>query len=168
MLQPSIYFPLEMKTLVIGLGNPILGDDGVGWRVSEQVAQAIADQSDVEVDCVALGGLSLMERLTGFERVILVDSIFTGKEPIGTVNLFPLNELLDQSSGHTTAVHDTSLRNALKVGRSMDVPLPLYENVLIVSIEAENIYDFSETLSPPVEAAVPHAVRAVLQLLESK
>ncbi len=157
-----------MKTLVIGLGNPILGDDGVGWRVAEEIARKTANQPDVEVDCVALGGLSLMERLTGYERVILVDSIFTGKKPVGTVSQFQLTELPDLSSGHTTAVHDTSLRNALNVGRSMDIPLPRDEDVLIVAIEAENVYDFSETLSPPVEAAVPQAVEAVLQLIQYK
>jgi hydrogenase maturation protease len=157
-----------MKTLVIGLGNPILGDDGVGWRVAEEIARKTANRPEVEVDCVALGGLSLMERLTGCERVILVDTIFTGKKPIGTVNLFLLNELPDLSSGHTTAVHDTSLRNALNVGRSMDIPLPRDEDVLIVAIEAERVYDFSEELSPPVEAAVPLAVGSVLQLIQSK
>ncbi len=155
-----------MKTLVIGLGNPILGDDGVGWRVAEEIARKTADRPEVEVDCVSLGGLSLMERLTGCERVILVDSIFTGKKPIGTVSQFLLNELPDLSSGHTTAVHDTSLRNALTVGRSMNIPLPCDEDVLIVAIEAENVYDFSETLSPPVEAAVPQAVEAVLALIQ--
>ncbi|HEY5270817.1 MAG TPA: hydrogenase maturation protease [Anaerolineales bacterium] len=156
-----------MKTLVIGLGNPILGDDGVGWRVVEEIARKTANKPDVEVDCVSLGGLSLMERITGCERVILVDSIFTGEKPIGTVSLFLLTELPDLSSGHTTAVHDTSLRNALKVGRSMDILLPRDEEVFIVAIEAENVYDFSETLSPVVEAAVPQAVRAVLQLIQS-
>jgi hydrogenase maturation protease len=155
-----------MKTLVIGLGNPILGDDGVGWRVAEEIARITADQPDVEVDCVALGGLSLMERLTGYEHVILVDSIFTGMKPLGTVSTFRLTELPDQTSGHTTAVHDTSLRTALKVGRSMDIPLPIDEDVLIVSIEAEDVYDFSETLSLPVETAVPEAVKAVLQLIQ--
>jgi len=157
-----------MKTLVIGLGNPILGDDGVGWRVVEEIARKTANQPDVEVDCVSLGGLSLMERLTGCERVILVDSIFTGEKPIGTVSLFKLTELPDLSSGHTTAVHDTSLRNALNVGRSMDIPLPRDEEVLIVAIEAEKVYDFSESLSPPIEAALPKAVGTVLQLIESK
>ncbi len=157
-----------MKTLVIGLGNPILGDDGVGWRVVEEIARKTANRPDVEVDCVSLGGLSLMERLTGYERVILVDSIFTGKKPIGTVSQFALTELPDLTSGHTTAVHDTSLRNALNVGRSMDIPLPRDEDVHIIAIEAENVYDFSETLSPQVEAAVPQAVEAVLQLIESK
>ena len=157
-----------MKTLVIGLGNPILGDDGVGWRVVEEIARITTDWPDIEVDCVALGGLSLMERLTGCERVILVDSIFTGEKPNGTVSLFRLTELPDLSSGHTTAVHDTSLHNALKVGRSLDIPLPRDEDVLIVAIEAENVYDFSETLSPPVKAALPQAVEAVLQLIQSR
>jgi hydrogenase maturation protease len=157
-----------MKTLVIGLGNPILGDDGVGWRVAEEIARITADQPDVEVDCVALGGLSLMERLTGYEHVILVDSIFTGMKPLGTVSTFRLTELPDLTSGHTTAVHDTSLRTALKVGRSMDIPLPLDVDVHIVSIEAQDVYDFSETLSPSVEAAVPQAVVAVLQLIQNK
>ena len=54
-----------MKTLMIGLGNPILGDDGVGWRVAEEVTRKTNRPADIEVDCVALGGLSLMERLTG-------------------------------------------------------------------------------------------------------
>jgi hydrogenase maturation protease len=154
-----------MKTLVIGLGNPILGDDGVGWRVAEEVARATADRSEIEVDYAALGGLNLMERLTGFEHVILVDSILTGGKPVGTVSLFLLTDLPDLSSGHTTAIHDTSLRNALKLGRSMDIPLPRDEDVHIITIEAENVYDFSEELSPPVKAALPQAVEAVLKLI---
>lgn len=157
-----------MKTLVIGLGNPILGDDGVGWRVVEEIARITSDQPDIEVDCVALGGLSLMERLTGCERVILVDSIFTDKKPNGTISVFKLTDLPDLSSGHTTAIHDTSLRNALEVGRSMDIPLPRDEDVLVVAIEAKNVYDFSETLSPLVKSAVPQAVEAVLQLIQSQ
>jgi len=155
-----------MKNLVIGLGNPILGDDGVGWRVVEEIARKTVNQPDVEVDCVALGGLSLMERMTGCKRVVLVDSIYTGKKPVGTVSQFLLPDLPDLSSGHTTAAHDTSLRNALNVGRSMEIPLPRDEDVHIVAIEAESVYDFSETLSPPVEAAIPQAVRAVLQLIQ--
>lgn len=155
-----------MKTLVIGLGNPILGDDGVGWRVVEEIARKTANRPEVDVDCVSLGGLSLMERLTGCERVILVDSIFTGKKPIGTISQFALSDLPDLTAGHSASTHDTSLHNALNVGRSMDIQLPLDEDVLIVAIEAEHVYDFSETLSPPVEAAVPLAVGAVLQLIQ--
>jgi hydrogenase maturation protease len=154
-----------MKTIIIGLGNPILGDDGVGWRVAEEVSKVTSGQADVEVDCFALGGLSLMERLTGCDRAILIDSIFTGKYPIGSVSQFPLCELPDVTGGHTSSVHDTSLRNALNVGRCMKIHLPQDKDVAIVAIETENIYDFSETLSPPVEAAIPFAVKTVIELL---
>ncbi len=157
-----------MKTLVIGLGNPILGDDGVGWRVVEEIARQTANKPEVEVDCVSLGGLSLMERLTGCERVILVDSIFTGEKPIGTVSQFALSDIPDLTAGHSASAHDTSLHNALNLGRGMDIPLPRDEDVLIVAIEAENVYDFSEILSPAVEAAVPQAVGAVLRLIQLK
>jgi hydrogenase maturation protease len=157
-----------MKTLVIGLGNPILGDDGVGWRVVEQVAIKTTNRSDVEVDCASLGGLSLMERLTDSERVVLVDSIFTGQKPVGSISQLTLSDLPDLTSGHSASAHDTSLRNALSVGRSMDILLPDDANVFIIAIEAENVYDFSQELSPAVAAAVPLAVKAVMDLLASQ
>ena len=164
----------KMKTLVIGLGNPILGDDGVGWVVAEHVRAVLANQQSsilnpqfIEVDCASLGGLSLMERLTGSERVILIDSIFTGKKKVGTVSQFTLNDLPDLNAGHSASAHDTSLRNALNVGRGMDVLLPKDENVIIVAIEAENVYDFSQDLSLAVAQAVPQAVRIVLDLIDS-
>jgi hydrogenase maturation protease len=157
-----------MQTLVVGLGNPILGDDGVGWRVAEEVAKRTADLTEVEVDCASLGGLSLMERLTGYRQVILIDSIFTGSKPIGTVSRFNLSEIPDLTAGHSTSAHDTSLRTALNVGRGMDIVLPEDRGVNIVAIEAEAVYDFSQDLSAPVAAAVPVAVQAVLDLLANQ
>jgi hydrogenase maturation protease len=154
-----------MKTLVLGLGNPILGDDGVGWHIAERVARLTADQPEVEVDCVSLGGLSLMERLTGYARVILIDAMFTGKEPAGTVRQFTLEELPDLAAGHSASAHDTSLHNALNVGRSMDIPLPDDRDVAIVAIEAENVYDFSQELSPAVSEVVPRVTSKVMKLL---
>ncbi len=68
------------KILVIGLGNPILGDDGVGWVVAREVETCLgASGQNVEVDCLALGGLSLMERMVGYQRVILIDSLNTSQ-----------------------------------------------------------------------------------------
>ena len=163
-----------MKTLLIGLGNPILGDDGVGWVVAEQVRSALShpaagipDPQTVDVDTASLGGLSLMERLTGYERVILVDAIFTGKQPIGAVSQFLLDDLPDLSAGHSASAHDTSLRNALHVGREMDILLPTDENVTVITIEAEAVYDFSQELSPAVAAAAPLAAKKVLGLINS-
>lgn len=152
------------KTLVIGLGNPILGDDGVGWKVAENLSTAVGRCSSFEIDTAALGGLSLMERLLGYERVILVDSMETGQSPVGSVRTFPLASLPDPMAGHSSSAHDTSLVTALKTAESVGAEVP--KRVDVVAVEAQNVYDFSEELSPPVAAAVPEAVQAVLDLLQ--
>jgi len=170
------------KTLVIGLGNPILGDDGVGWKIAETVKERLSTEtyfrlpvrptgtkaihylSPIEVDCLSLGGLSLMERLLGYERAIIIDSMETGQNPVGSVRTFPLASLPDPVAGHSASAHDTSLVTALKTAESIGADVP--KQVDIVAVEAQNVYDFSEELSPPVAAAVPDAVQAVFDLLQ--
>jgi hydrogenase maturation protease len=173
----SSFVARPSSTLVVGLGNPILGDDGVGWRVAEEVRKqlGIADcpgqseipnlKSEIEVDCAALGGLSLMERLVGYDRAIVIDALYTGQQPVGSVHRFSLDDLPDLSAGHTTAAHDTSLQTALNMGRAMGVHLP--EQVTVVAVEARSVHDFSEELTPPVAAAVPRAVELVLESLRA-
>ena len=153
-----------METLVIGLGNPILSDDGVGWRVVEEVEKHITELSlPVEVDYLSLGGLSLMERLIGYKRAIIVDAIYSGKYPIGKVAAFNLDELSNPNDGHTSSVHDTTLMTAMDTGKRLNVPLP--DTVHVVAIEVLNVHDFSEELSPSVAAAVPIAVEHVMKLI---
>jgi hydrogenase maturation protease len=155
-----------MKTLIIGLGNPILGDDGVGWKVAEQLTAAIKAGSSVEVDCVTLGGLSLMERMLGYQRVILIDSMETGQCPEGTVKLFPLFSLPNPMAGHSASIHDTSLINALQTAQALGADVP--ERVDVVAIEAKKVYDFSDDLSPAISSAVPLASQKVLKLLRDE
>ena len=151
-----------MKTLVLGLGNPLLGDDGVGWRVVERVREQIA-QPHIETDLHAGGGLSLMERLIGYERAIIVDAINTGRAAPGSVTCFRLEDLPHDAAGHLASAHETTLQTALAVGRKMGAVLP--HRIEIVAIEAQAVYDFSETLSPAIAAAVPPAVEIVLNQL---
>jgi len=155
----------EQNTLIIGLGNPILGDDGVGWVIAQNLKIQYAGDSNLEFEFLSLGGLSLMERLTGYQKVILIDALSSGKHPQGKVVTFPLNEVPDLTSGHTSSAHDTSLRNALNLGRSMGIDLPKDENIIVIAVEAENVYDFSEELSPLVAAAVPEAVKLVIDII---
>ena len=117
----------------------------------------------IEFEYYSLGGLSLMERMEGYKDVIVVDSILTGSHPNGTIYSVPLSRLPDFSYGHTTAVHDASLATAVGVGRTMELVLP--DDVWVVAVEAEFVYDFSEELSPEVEKAVPTAVKIVREIL---
>lgn len=152
-----------MKTMVIGLGNPILGDDGVGWKVAEEVRKQLPCDMSVNVDCLSVGGISLMEHLIGYDRAILIDA-FALEEPIGSILVLKLSDLPNYSAFHTTNTHDTSLQNAIELGRSMGAPLP--NEVDIVGIATHRIYDFGEELSPPVAEAVSFAARVVIGLVK--
>jgi hydrogenase maturation protease len=154
-----------MNTIVVGLGNPILGDDGVGWKVAEEVKRHLEKYPDVVVECYSLAGLSLMEQLIGYERVILIDSLNTGRHEQGEVVTFTLDTLEDLTYGHSASAHDTSLKTALGVGRTMGAALPADKDIHVVAIEARHVYDFKEELSHEVAAAVPVAVQKVLDLL---
>ena len=151
-----------MKTIVVGLGNPILGDDGVGWKVAEEVKKYLTPDSPVDVEFLSLGGISLMEHLIGYERAILIDAI-TSDQEIGSVIVSNLNDMPDYSAFHIASAHDTSLHNALKLGKSMGVSLP--KEVIVVGIATDHIYDFSETLSTAVARTVPKATKIVINLL---
>ena len=74
-----------MKTLVLGLGNPLVSDDSVGLRVAAELKPLLADRPDVDVDEDYWGGLRLMERMVGYRRAIVIDAICTGAEP-GTIH----------------------------------------------------------------------------------
>jgi hydrogenase maturation protease len=153
-----------VSILVVGLGNPILGDDGVGWRVADEVERRVDEASvPVEIERLALGGLSLMERLIGYDHVVLIDALATGDYPVGTVRRLRLQDLPDPSDGYTTAAHDTSLQTALEVGRRLGMSLPPI--ITVVAVETAATFEFSDNLSPPVETAVEVAASLVLELL---
>ncbi|MGD8458016.1 MAG: hydrogenase maturation protease [Anaerolineales bacterium] len=160
---------LTKRNIVIGLGNPILGDDGVGWRVVQEVESYLSekdlvDEFGLEFKYLSLGGLSLMEQMVGYKDVLVVDSIVTGQNPIGSIYSLPLSRLPNLSSEHSTAIHDTSLQTALEVGRKIDLELP--QDVWVVAVEAERVYDFSEDLSPQIADVVPIAVNLILEMLK--
>ena len=165
-----VFHPLlPMKTLIIGLGNPILGDDGVGWVVAQEVEKQLSTvhcPPSTAVECLSLAGISLMEQMVGYERVILIDSLNTGQHDQGEVVTFSLDSLEDLLHGHSASAHDLSLKGALKLGRSMGADLPKDEDIQIVAIEAAHVYDFTEELTPEIIAAVPIAVQKVLSLLK--
>lgn len=158
-----------MKTLVLGLGNPLMGDDGVGWRVAKEVESQLAAQracflpeSTIEVDLHAGGGLSLMERLIGYDRTILIDAMDLGRTT-GSVTSLRFEELPDPFAGHLASSHETNLQTALNMGKAMGVHLP--QDIFLVAIESDRVYELTEAVSPEVVEAIPTAVRRVMERL---
>ena len=150
-----------MTILVLGLGNPILTDDGVGIRVALSLRDQLGDRPDVTVAEASVGGLRLMEVVSGYDRVILVDAIQTVDGQPGEIYRLTLDAFC--ATMHSSCSHDMDMFTALELGRRLGMPMP--EDVDIVAIEVEDVITFGEACTPRVEAAIPGAMEAVLALL---
>jgi len=153
--------------LVLCLGNDILRDDGVGWAIADVLEQfssesraPIPESRPFVVKRSALSGFYLLDELTGWDRVLVVDAVRTGQHPPGTVLTFPF-EALGTEEGPSP--HAVGLPTVIRLGRQSGVPLPSW--IHIVAIEADDMESFVEGLTPAVEAAVPEAVAAIRSVL---
>ena len=107
-----------MRALILGLGNPLRGDDAVGLRVADELRRS--PPPGVEVDVDTGGGLRVMERLVGYDSVVLVDAFVGGGTP-GTVVRLDAEALPTQ---HTASSHDVTLGTALALARAMGLAVP--------------------------------------------
>lgn len=152
-----------MKTLVIGLGNPILTDDGAGIYAARMVERALPPDADVEVVELAVGGLGLMEAMIGYDRVIVIDAIWSPDGATGEVLSFDAGCLPETMN--SASAHDADLPTALRVGRALGADLPPDSAIQIVGVGAREVLTFGETPTPPVAAALPELARRVMDLL---
>ncbi len=155
---------MALKALVVGLGNPILTDDGVGIHIVQAVAEQ-CQRDDVTFAEASVGGLRLLDVIAGYERVIMVDAIQTREGKPGDIHHLHPNDL--RASLHSSSTHDLSLPGALALGRGLGMVLPDDEAIVIIAIEVEDVLTFGETVTPAVAATIPRAVDAVLAELEA-
>jgi hydrogenase maturation protease len=151
-----------LKTLILGLGNSILTDDAVGFAVAEEVGRRL-HRGDVTVTEASLGGLSLLELVVGYDRVIIIDAIQTGSHKPGEIYRLRPDEF--HGSVRAASAHDIGLAGALALGAQLGMQIP--KQIVIFAIEAADVDTFGEQLTPAVSAAVPEAVDLVLQELAS-
>jgi hydrogenase maturation protease len=154
-----------MKTVVVGLGNTILTDDGVGIRVVRALKQRVPHADVVELGA---GGIRLLDVLPGYDRAFIVDAMVTGAIVAGQFRCFSLDDL-GRKTAHTCntlCVHDMDLPTAIALGRLAGLSLP--EEIVIWGVEASDVESFGETLSASVEAAVPVVVEEVFRELVRK
>jgi len=162
-----VIVPPSTPTLVVGLGNALLSDDGAGLRVLDLLRHRIGlDANADQIGQLVLqydvhGGLRLMERLVGFQCAIVVDAICTGA-PAGT--LFELAPT-DVPTAHSASAHDATLATALAFGRTAGAVLPEDSAIRLIAIEAADIRTFCEHCTPAVQACIPRAVDLTLQRL---
>ena len=147
-----------MKTIVLGLGNPILCDDGVGIRVAHIVANRVNDPQ-VTVAESSAAGLSLLDSITGYDKVIIIDAIQTEKGQAGQIYRMKPGDL--SFTRHLSSPHQINLITALELGKMLSLAMP--KEITVFAIEAKDITNFSEKCTPEVAKAIPEVVKMVLE-----
>lgn len=151
-----------MRTLLLGMGNPILSDDAVGVRLAAELGRRLPPRPDLDVceEC-SVGGLNLLDVLAGYQRVIVLDAVKTAGGVPGNVYRFTAGDLGDTL--HLTNIHDVNLATALELGYRLGLPLPGPAQVHVLAVEVDDIVTFSERMTPALEAAFPHLADEVLE-----
>lgn len=138
-----------MKTVIIGLGNTVLSDDGAGVFVARMLsARFESDEiSVIETDSV---GMNLMEMLGGFDRAFIVDAILLNDEDPGTVFRLRADDL--QITPRLSSCHDIDIVTALELGRQLGLHMP--DEVTIFAVQGDDMKTLREGCTPDVEAAL--------------
>ena len=143
--------------LVIGYGNPLRGDDGVGWRVAEAAASVLPDPP-VTVLTVQLLTPELADPISRSDRLILIDAAAEG--PPGEVRCFPIAADSAAAAGLAIGTHEVTLDRLLGMAQELFGRCP---PAYMVTIAGES-FEVSETLTATVEGAVAQALACVLEL----
>lgn len=143
-----------MKTIILGVGNIILGDDGVGIHVINEVKKQIK-KPNIKIDEATTGGMNLLDLLLGYDKAIIVDAVKSNNGEHGTVKRIPLS---DFNTMHSCNPHDVSLIEAIQMAKKIgEKKIP--KEIVIIAVMMKNIpCEFKIELSKEIQKTVPKAV----------
>ncbi|MCL4428034.1 MAG: hydrogenase maturation protease [Deltaproteobacteria bacterium] len=171
---------INLKTAVIGIGNSILSDDGVGIKAvktlesmykakhkekhNEHNGRGIGGSKVTEVTEfieVSTGGINLMEYMAGFRRAVIIDAIVTGRHKAGTVFKFIYPDI--PFTKNTVSTHDVDLPTAIETANYLGISLP--SEIIIFAVEAKDTVNFGENLTEEVESALVNVINEIKSML---
>jgi len=147
---------IGVRVLVLGVGNPILSDDGVGIHVARELQKMRLP--DVEIEELAASGLELLDMVLDHEKVIIIDAIQTTNGVPGEIHVLAEEDF--EKSVHGSSPHGINIATALALGRKI-APERMPNEVVYIAVEAEDLVNVKEQLTPRVRAALPKVVEKV-------
>ena len=142
-----------MRKAVIGIGNLLRADDGVGIHVVDRLK---AERPNIEAVDVSTAEIGILDCLRGREKVVIIDAIITGAEP-GTIHKIVPDNLLENAFLRS---HSLNLSGVLQLGAQL-YPDEFPEKLIILAVEAEDVTSFSTGLTAGVESAIPGLLREI-------
>jgi len=137
----------EQKILILGIGNEILSDDGIGIRLVKDLA-GTSEWKNFEYLTCSCGGLEIVEYIKDYRRVIIIDSIITGKGKPG--DIFHFTPANFRETCNLSNLHDVNFITALGIGEKIGLKIP--SDIHIIAIEITENSKFSENLSPSLDS----------------
>jgi hydrogenase maturation protease len=153
----------DCKTLVLGIGNTLLQDEGAGVHAVRMLAQRVAGRDDIELMDGGTLSFTLAGAIEDARQLIVIDAAQLGSNP-GATEVFE-GERMDAFVGgnRKRSVHEVSLIDLLMIARLAD---HLPERRALIGIQPQSV-DWGEQPSPPIAAALPHACNHALRLIEA-
>ena len=152
------------RILVIGIGNILMLDEGVGIRIAEELQRNYVFPADVRVMDAGTMGLGMMHLFRGVELLLIADAVDGTGHPAGTVLRLSPEDLAPNQVLHS--LHDIRFADVLNAARMIGV-MP-EADCIGVQVQDMSPAELTIGLSEAVEAAVPRAVAAVLYVLEER
>jgi hydrogenase maturation protease len=153
--------PTESKTLILGLGNVLLTDEGVGAAVLDALGYLAESDPSLSLQDGGTLSFTLAGPIAEAAQLVVVDAAAMGQPP-GTVRVLEGREMDIQLTKHSTSVHEVSLSDLFDIARLTD---SLPGRRALVGIEPERVA-WGSDLTPAVAAAVPRAAAEIEALLQ--
>ncbi|HLF33051.1 MAG TPA: hydrogenase maturation protease [Cyclobacteriaceae bacterium] len=151
----------KKNMLILGIGNDILMDDGIGPALVMELGKKVHDQG-IEFQTILEGGMELPEIIRDYEQVIIIDAIKTGKGTPGSVLHFTPANFVETS--HLSNVHDTSFLTSLKLGEQLGMKIPLQIDIIAVEIMEDRT--FGTEFSPEIRNRFSEIFEQVLDIIK--
>jgi hydrogenase maturation protease len=151
------------RIAIIGIGNLLFGDDGVGVHVLNKL-KCEKLPSEVELVDGGVGGLSLLNLVRGMEFTIFVDAV-EGEQP-GRIHRFTQDDLNSKvkSMLHPASLHDLGLAEMIKIGQAV-YPNDMPKKIIVYGIEVREPKEYSTELTKDVGESVDQVVKLILKEL---
>ncbi len=142
--------------MILGLGNPILGDDGIGCSVAEFIGNGLAEGSRVTVLSTSVSLIRLVDEISGHHRLIIIDSITTGQAEPGELMEIEFRK----RSASPISAHHFSIEQLQNIGNALGLTMPEY--VKIYGIEIIRPEEYEEGLSPALSNLIPEFAEEII------
>ena len=157
----AIYDDYDNSIVVLGVGNILLTDEGLGVHVVKELKENYNFTPEISLIDGGTMGMELLTYMRGMKRILLIDAINGGEAP-GTVYEFPHRELEQYFTEHIS-VHEVGMQDILRIRAIQDNPL---EDAIVIGVEPESL-EIGFEPSAPVQAVLPEVKERVLRVLRN-